>query len=259
MGSKEVQPWQPSRVGARAEFTAGDANAGPRRVWWGEALRGQSSAARLIADRLFPGLGQFAAKLRDPSFRDPELASRRLRRFAIGKELGDAAVATFQRTEPDGEVEPDSGSIGGPGMAVFDQDLIPGLIFVVVVVEPFDVEALVPLYMWREDFAHVEAVSDAAAVFDLGNGISGENGGKARSSLPRRARATKATSAFAIVSWIKSWRSWPRMCLKAIFACVRICGIMARNLRCQRRRGPGAAVETIERNFQEIRGVSCRR
>ena len=83
---------------------------------------GRSGGAEVVTDKSAVVSGQLAAQLRNPAGRDFEAAGRGCRRFAVGKELGDATIAATERYQPIAEVELGAHDFVGACMAILYED-----------------------------------------------------------------------------------------------------------------------------------------
>src|SRR5208282_4788716 len=94
--------------------------------------------------------------------------------FAVCKELGDTAIAAIERGQPVAYIEFCLSDCGGIGMAIFDEDLLPGIGFLIELIEPIEDDVLQPLAVCRRDVKAIKMLSDLAPVASLLDSEAGQ-------------------------------------------------------------------------------------
>ena len=108
----------------------------------GHQLRGDG----LVAREVLPRFGQLAAELADPARRHVEPLGHVAGAVAQSQRLGDPPVTAAEALEPGGEIDAEGDDLGHGGVAcVLHDRLFPGVLLLVVNVQPLDDDALPPL------------------------------------------------------------------------------------------------------------------
>jgi hypothetical protein len=139
-------------------------------VAWPMTGRLAKSRQRSFALEVLPVLVQFPSQLADPAGRHTEPLGGFLGRFPQGQRLGDATGPPGQQPQPVGKVEPRRSRVRGAGVLVLDQDLLPLIPPLVVLLQGLQPKAAAMLGILRADVVGVQLAADPAAVPDLANG-----------------------------------------------------------------------------------------
>ena len=110
--------------------------------WTHSIVRRQSFFCLCLTTEIAPRFVQLTTKLAYPTATQTKLRGRIARPVADAEIPGNLASVGLERLEPCSKVDSHSGCLSGAGVFVFHQNLIPRILFGIVVIESFENEIL---------------------------------------------------------------------------------------------------------------------